>query len=358
MLQRRLTAVVVLLALVGLVLAIGATYGAVVDGRQAILRDGLSAREAYDELLGRVGRAALISGLTALTAIGVAAWFVVGGQLRALRELNEAVVDLGAGQLSTRVPAPSPSEIGRLGTAFNTMAEQLEAELVARRRAEEDLRRFLADASHELRTPIATIRGYAELFRLAAQADPAGAAVAAARIEGEAIRVGVLVQDLLDVSTHGGAHQRAPVDLYDLAATAVQDARARHPGRSFELLGRPVVVNGDPGRLRRVFDNLLQNVAQHTPPRTHAVVSMDVEPGPWAVARVSDDGPGMAAEDADRAFERFFRGRTQSAGGMRGSGLGLAIVAAVIRDHGGQVDLDSPGDAGVSVTLRLPATSA
>lgn len=363
MLRRRLTTAVVVLALLGLTLAIGATYGAVQDSRQAILRDGLSAQDAYDELLGRVGRASLISGVFALAAVGVAAWYVVGRQLRQLGELTDAVVDLGSGDLSRRAPEPSTSEVGRLAVAFNTMAGRLEAELSARREAEEDLRRFLADASHELRTPIATIRGYAELFRLAAGTDPEGAVVAAARIEAEAGRVGVLVQDLLDLSTHG-VSGREPVDLYELAATAVRDARAREPGRRWDLRGQPVLVEADADRLRRVVDNLLQNISQHTPAATSAVVTVAVERTAtgtlaagrqWACVRVADDGPGMCREDAARAFERFFRGRAGSAAGQRGSGLGLAIVAAVVRDHGGEASIDAAPDAGFAVTLRLPA---
>ncbi len=185
-------------------------------------------------------RLLLVEGLViagVLLALGLSAWFVVKIGLRPLSRIEVTAGEIAAGELSRRVsPATTKTEVGRLGLALNAMLERLEQAFAARTESEERLRQFLSDASHELRTPLASIRGYAELFRMGATRDEAGTALAMRRIEQEAERMGVLVEDLLILARLDEAPEREPttVDLSALARDAVLDARATAPDRPIE----------------------------------------------------------------------------------------------------------------------------
>src|SRR5207237_2947680 len=172
--------------------------------------------------------------------------------------------DIAGGALARRVePAEPDTEIGRLGLALNAMLAQIETAFAERGASEDRLRRFVADASHELRTPLTSIRGYAELFRRGAATRPDDLAKAMHRIEEEAARMGVLVEELLLLARldQGRPLERRPVDLSAMAAEAVADARVVEPNRPIALdVDGPVRVTGDAARLRQVFDNLLANV--------------------------------------------------------------------------------------------------
>jgi two-component system OmpR family sensor kinase len=220
------------------------------------------------------------------------------------------------------------------------------------------MRRFVADASHELRTPLTSIRGFAELYRQGAADDVSRLM---SRIESEANRMGLLVEDLLLLARLDAQRElaRAPVDLVALAADAVHDARALSPDRAVGLEvshnGVVPVVLGDEARLRQVLGNLMTNALTHTPAGTPVTVAVATEPG-WAVLSVSDKGPGLAPEDAQRVFERFYRAdsaRTRSAS-RGGTGLGLSIVAALTAAHGGTAELDTAPGAGAVFRIRLP----
>jgi two-component system OmpR family sensor kinase len=225
------------------------------------------------------------------------------------------------------------------------------------------MRRFVADASHELRTPLTSIRGFAELYRHGASADPEETHRMMGRIEAEATRMGALVEDLLQLARLDQHRPVAalPVDLGELAADAVHDARAVQPDRPVELeltdsLTDVPVVLGDEGRLRQVIGNLVTNALTHTPPGTPVTVRLSEEPGdPDAVTvTVADRGPGMSAEDAERVFERFYRAdasRTRAAGG---TGLGLSIVSSLVAAHHGTVVLTTAPGEGAAFAVRLP----
>ena len=200
------------------------------------------------------------------------------------------------------------------------------------------------------------MRGYAELFRRGARERPEDLDLAMRRIEQEAARMGVLVEDLLLLARldEGRALDRRPVDLTQLAADAAADARIVAPGRdvSVEQTG-PVVVAGDESRLRQVLGNLVTNALRHGGPdaavrlRTSVVDSR-------AVLEVSDDGPGMRPEVAARAFEPFYRPDESRARGEGTAGLGLSIVAAIAEAHGGTVELDTAPDQGATFRVLLP----
>src|SRR5206468_3671058 len=188
---------------------------------------------------------------------------------------------------------------------------------------------FAADASHELRTPLTSIRGYAELYRQGANG-PADVERAMARIEREAVRMSDLVEDLLLLARldQGRPLETAPVDLTALVLDAVTAARVVEPDRPMQVdVGdAPAVVVGDGNRLRQVVDNLLTNVREHTAPTTAVSVKLSSDPAA-ATLVVADDGPGMTAEDAAHAFDRFWQGEATTEHARRGTGLGLSIVS-------------------------------
>jgi two-component system, OmpR family, sensor kinase len=291
-----------------------------------------------------------------LVLAGLGAWAVRLG-LQPLDNMAETAGEIAAGDLQRRVdPATSRTEVGRLGLALNAMLAKIEDAFAARQASEDRLRRFVADASHELRTPVASIRGYAELFRRGAADNPDDLAMTMRRIEDESARMGHLVDDLLLLARldEGRPLEQGPVDLSLLVADAAADARAIDPGHPVEVrAAEPVIVRGDEHRLRQVVANLVRNGLVHTPPGTAIEVAACVE-GSQGLLVVADHGPGVPVEIADRVFERFYRA-DPSRGRIHGSsGLGLSIVAAVVASHGGTVHLDQTPGGGATFTVRLP----
>jgi two-component system, OmpR family, sensor kinase len=293
-----------------------------------------------------------------LLALGVLAWLVVRIGLRPLDRIGETAGAIAAGDLSRRVSPASPkTEVGRLGIALNAMLGRLEEAFAERQASEDRLRRFLADASHELRTPLASIRGYAELFRIGAARDDAGTEKAMYRIEGEAARMGVLVEDLLTLARLDEVREavRGDLDLGALARDAVDDARATAPGRDIDVHTEPPAgVRGDPHQLRQVLGNLLRNALVHTPAGT--AIEVTVRPaGDEVLLVVRDHGPGLPGDDPQALFERFWRAEGGRERGKGGAGLGLAIVAAIVAAHDGRVRAENAPDGGALFTVALPA---
>jgi two-component system OmpR family sensor kinase len=309
--------------------------------------------------------------LAALAGVGAA---IVRASLRPLVEIEQTARAIAAGDLTRRVPERDPgTEVGRLGRALNTMLAQIESAFGARaaseasaRRSEDRMRRFVADASHELRTPLTTIRGFAELYRQGAARDPAELDRLMRRIEDQAARMGLLVEDLLLLARLDTERplDRQPVDLLALAAEAVNDAGAAAPDRRIELvLGDDgghdgvLVVLGDDRRLRQVLANLVNNALTHTPagsPIEVRVGTSTLDGRPGAAVEVVDHGPGLAPEQAERVFERFYRADPARSPADGGSGLGLSIVAALVAVHGGTVAVDSVPGRGARFRVVLP----
>jgi two-component system OmpR family sensor kinase len=303
---------------------------------------------------------ALVTIGVALTAGALALGLVKVG-LRPLETMGATAGAIAAGDLSRRVePADDSTEIGKLGTSLNAMLSQIEAAFDERRASEERLRRFVGDASHELRTPITSIRGYAELFRRGASTRPDDLARSMSRIEAEAERMGVLVDDLLLLARldQGRPLAQKPVDLVAVVTDAVDVARAIDPERILDAdLDGPAWVIGDAGRLRQVVDNLLENARIHTPSGTPTHVTLRSDDDGGALLTIADEGPGMDPEVASKAFERFYRGDPARARATGGAGLGLAIVAAIVESHGGRVRvLDT--DPGTTIEVRFPHEEA
>jgi signal transduction histidine kinase len=291
-------------------------------------------------------------------------WWLVRLGLRPLEDVERTADSIAAGNLDQRVPgADDSTEVGRLARALNVMLERIEVAFAARlasearlQESDRHLRQFVADASHELRTPIAAVSAYAELFeRGAAQhADDMPRVMSGIRTETE--RMDRLVNDLLTLARldEGLPLHIVPVELVGVGAEAVQTALTVGPGWPVQFTAsHPIEVMGDPVRLRQVVDNLLANVRAHTPEGTTSTVRVEGD-GAKAQIIVRDSGPGMPAEEAARAFERFYRADPARARTHGGSGLGLSIVAAIVTAHGGTVSaISSPGN-GMTVTVRLP----
>jgi two-component system OmpR family sensor kinase len=316
------------------------------------------------EVTQTLGRLLLVEGIvtaSVLIGLGALAWWVIRREMRPLVDMAATAGAIAGGDLSKRIDRAEPrTEVGRLGLALNTMLAQIEDAFAKRQASENALRRFLAQASHELRTPLASIRGYSELFRRGARDRPEDLELAMRRIEQEAARMGVLVEELLLLARldEGRPLEREPVDLARVAADAVADARVTHPDRTIALEAlAPVVVAGDEARLRQLVANLVVNALQHAGANAHVKVIVTTDDD-RARLEVSDDGTGMAEDVRDRAFEPFYRSTVSRHGGEGAAGLGLSIVAAIAAAHGGEVEVESSAGAGTRFRVRLPLASA
>jgi two-component system, OmpR family, sensor kinase len=294
--------------------------------------------------------------LVVLAVLALVTWWVLRLGVRPVNEMTEAATAIAAGDLSRRVPEGDPrTEAGRLGAALNVMLTRIEEAFGARQRSEERLRQFVADASHELRTPVTTVRGYAELYRAGGLDDPAHLREAMRRTEQEAVRMGALVEDLLQLAQldQGAVLRREPVDLAVVVDDTARDLRAVEPDRPVTVeVAEPVVALGDEDRVRQVVANLVGNARVHTPAGTPVRLRAAVEGG-RAVVEVTDAGPGMDPAVAARAFERFFRADPSRSRSHGGTGLGLSIAQAVVTALGGRVTLASTPGRGTTVRVEL-----
>ena len=318
----------------------------------------------------------LMIGGALLLLVSVAAGVLVRVGLAPLTRMERTAQAIAAGDLDRRVPDDDPhTETGRLGAALNVMVDRVSAALRGLEESEARMRAFVADASHELRTPLTTVRGYAELYRRGAATD-ARALEVMGRIEAAAIRMGVLVEDLLLLANLDAERPLDPtaVDLAAVVRDVLRDARSRHPARGITLREQTgeVVVSGDEQRLRQVVTNLIDNAVTHTPDSAEVTVVVGVAPvsevdvpvtaetgmalpeaSRCAVVEVIDTGPGIPADAAAKVFDRFYQvNESRSRAGS--SGLGLSIVAAVVRAHHGRVQLWSRPGAGARFRVVLP----
>ncbi|MFG2090917.1 sensor histidine kinase [Spirillospora sp. NPDC048824] len=291
----------------------------------------------------------IATGLVLVAILALLGRRLIGRGLRPLGRMAATADAITAGgDLRARMPDPGHrTETARLAAAINVMLERIEQAFWARSRSEARVRAFAADASHELRTPLTAIQGYAELYRHGALG-PRELPDAMRRIEDEARRMNRLVTDLLELARldREASLEPVPTDLVVLARDAVADATATAPDHPIELdAPETLIATVDEARIRQVLTNLLANVRAHTPPGTPATIRL--APG---VIEVRDEGPGMSASDAARAFERFHR----AGQGTTGTGLGLPIVAAIAAAHGGRTELFSTPSNGTTVRLTLP----
>ena len=338
---------------------------------------GLPLKDVDEFLIELIGWEIAIALLALLGAL-LAARAVVARSLRPLNRLaataqqvSQLPLDRGEVALAVRVPpedADPTSEVGRVGQALNHMLNNVEEALAARQASETKVRQFVADASHELRNPLAAIRGYAELTRRGRDDLPDDAAYAMSRVESESERMSHLVEDLLLLARldSGPDLDIKPVDLTEVVINAVSDARVAGPDHTWTLAlpEEPVSALGDRHRLHQVVANLLANARTHTPRGTRVETGLTLRDG-QAVLTVTDNGPGIPDDVRNQIFERFTRAdtsRARNSGDAEGggsTGLGLAIVAAVVEAHQGRVSVDSrPGYTQFVVKLSVVAEAS
>ncbi len=312
-----------------------------------------------DETISRLIMVELVATLLIVAVLGAVTWWVIRLGIRPIKQMTRTATAIAAGDrdLSQRVEAAAPStEAGQLGLALNHMLETLETAFAERAESQERLRQFVADASHELRTPVTTIRGYAELYQMGGLGGPGELDEAMRRTEQEAVRMARLVDDLLALAKfdEGRPLDQQPIDLTALVADAARDARAVDPERAITTeLDGPIVVLGDEDRLRQVLANVVGNALVHTPPGAPIELATMTTDGDARVT-VTDHGPGMAPEVAARVTERFYRADRARARDRGGSGLGLSIADAAVIAHGGTIMVDSVLGVGTTVTVALP----
>ncbi|NOR04483.1 HAMP domain-containing histidine kinase [Mycolicibacterium fortuitum] len=338
-------------------------------GPQTIVT-GLPTAVVDDTLLWVLGMFCVLAAI-ALIAATTAGILILRRQLAPLSRVSAAArrvadleLDRGEVELPTPIvpvdPASAHTEVGQLGTSLNRMLDRIASALSARHASETRVRQFVADASHELRTPLAAIRGYTELAQRKHHELPADVAHAMNRVESETTRMTQLVEDMLLLARldAGRPLERESVDLSRLVVDSVSDAHIAGPDHqwSLDLPEDPVVVDGDEARLHQVLANLLANARTHTPSGTSVTVALKPEPDAVLLS-VADDGPGIPASLLPDVFERFARGDSSRSRREGSTGLGLAIVAAVVKAHGGTIEVSSTAGS-TEFVVRLPQLSS
>ena len=297
----------------------------------------------------------IVFGLLALTFAGV--WFtgqrVLAGVVRPMNRVQEALSKLG---LQTRLEVLGPEDglAGDLVRAYNAAAHEMASKYRHRVEVESRMRQFVADAGHELRTPLAVIMGYVQLLRRNATPDDAMSDHVFSEIDDQGRRMNVLIHKLLLLTR---LESSEPTDLKildaaDIAQSAVESFRPLRGSSTLVLqLEHDAFVQVSESEMREAFVNLIDNALKYAPGST-IETAVRVE-GDCVVAAVTDTGPGMSPEVRAHAFERFSRG--ELSGSIPGSGLGLAIVERAVERAGGQVTLDTALGKGTVVEMRLPA---
>jgi two-component system, OmpR family, sensor histidine kinase MprB len=303
-----------------------------------------------DDVLDRL-RWVLVLLCVAGTALAAAASRVFARRVMApVADLTAAAEHIEAtGELDRRIESVGEDELGRLARRFNAMLDRLGASRAALAAALRSQQRLIADASHELRTPVTSLRTNAEVLRDATDLTEADRAALLDDVVAQTEELGALVSDIIELARDGDPGAALEdVRLDRLVEEAVERAHRHAPGVVFDMTLAPCVVEAAPDRLGRAVNNLLDNAAKHSPPG--GVVEVGVIGGE---VTVRDHGRGVAPEDAPHVFDRFYRGA--GARDRPGSGLGLAIVRQVAEAHGGTVALEDAPGGGAMFRLALPA---
>lgn len=321
----------------------------------------VAAPASDNAVLTQIGRTLLLSGLIALLAgLGVA--LLAARWLgHPIRDISRATQAIAQGNLDVRLdPEQVPTEFVPLIENFNAMVEEV-------KRARQSQRNLVANVSHDLKTPITSIRGFAQALKEGVVQDEDARRRAADVIYEEAERMHRMVNQLLELAKMDAGQLRLnkhPLDLAALVRHQVEVAqmRAREKGITLEtdLKVPSLPVLGDEDRLAQILTNLLENALTHTPSggsiRVEGAVETDGTGKEWVVLHVVDTGKGIPEEDIPHIFERFYRG-DKSRSGRQGSGLGLAIVKELVEAHGGHIKVQSVVGLGTRFTIYFPARS-
>jgi signal transduction histidine kinase len=304
-----------------------------------------AAGQAAESTVSTVGIGLAVAGPIVIAVAAGATFLLVGRSLRSVEAIRARVAEISASDLTERVPVPeNRDEISALATTMNAMLSRIESGHAAQRR-------FVGDASHELRSPLATVISALEVG--AAHPELLDQELAAATLLPEAQRMQALIEDLLLLARadeRGLALRHDDIDLDDLGASETARLQ-RETVLTVQADLTPTRVVGDAGGLSRVLRNLLDNAARHAASRIDVTVRPD---GRYARLTIADDGPGIPADDRIRAFDRFVRLDTDRARTGGGTGLGLAIVAEVVAAHRGSVRIDDRTGGGAEVIVQLP----
>ena len=329
--------------------------------RVAVIAPEQSLTNAWREALPRLSMAAL----SALLVSIVISWWLASTITRPMVQITRASEEMARGNLDPHLTLPETTdEVGRLSKAFTTMAREVA-------RSHRTMRDLLANVSHDLRTPLTSISGFAGALVDGTLSGPDGAREAGRIIGEEAERMRRLVEDLLylgRIESGDLSLRRDPVDLAELARAAQSRFlfRAHECGITFDVhADEPIPILGDPHRLGQVLDNLVENAFKYTPPTGRVEVSAALEGNKpvggrpargarTAVLTVHNTGSYIPPEEAERVFERFYQ-VDKARAGSAGSGLGLAIAREIVQAHGGRIDLQSTPQTGTKFAVRIPA---
>src|SRR5829696_1950670 len=332
---------------------------AVVPAERPVLRAGGGVLLVHEvrrlglSLLPVVAWRLLLATALAVAVAALAAWLLAGRLTAPLGRLVTAARRVGDGDLSTRVRVDGDGEVAEVATAFNDMAAGLE-------RAQTEQRAFLASVGHELKTPLTTVQGYTEALLDGTVDDPADRRRSLLRVHAETIRLARLVQDLLDLARLGrGQFTVSTVDadagaVLSEAAAAAAERAARRQVTVTTRLDNSLNAHVDPGRLRQVLDNLLDNAARSSPSGRQVLVAARPLDGGGVEAAIVDQGPGIAADDLPHAFDRGYLWSRYRGTREVGSGLGLAIVKALCDAMGVAIHAESGPGGGAAFRLTLP----
>jgi len=305
-------------------------------------------------------RLTLVFGALAVFLIAAAvALPIINRALAPLQHVVQTAEAIAAGDLAKRANlAPTLDEVGRLGEAFDIMVDRLHDAVAGSTASEERMRQFLADASHELRTPLTVLLGTSQVLLRKKDLDPEEFDAAMAAIHDESIRLSRLVDDLLTLSRldAGQVLEPHPVAVSRFLAEFVRRYASAWPTRA--LIVETVELDGaqahvDPEALRRMLTNVVDNAARYSAPGRPIVIAGTSAPNSVSIM-VRDEGPGLSREDAERVFERFYRGNKSRSRLSGGTGLGLAIVRALVEQSRGEILIDTGPDKGTTVAIRLP----
>ncbi len=328
-----------------------------------LLRPRLNFVQTISDTLSEIPPGLLLLALTTLAiVVYLLSRWTAGAVTRGLNPLIDGTHAIAGGNLAYRVDpqASSLEEVRTLASSFNRMAEQVQSS----QQAQHD---FIANVSHDLKTPLTSIQGYSQALIDGTAAAAETQQRAALIISQEAHRLTNLVEEIIDLARMAEgkfALRLQRVDLNDLIGELVESLAPRSSVAGVALIWQSSpqspLVQADEGRLRRVIANLLDNALTYTPTGGSVSISVTVlteaeaEHSTVEIA-VADDGPGIPADQLDRVFERFFRADKARTGG-RGAGLGLAIVKEIVEAHEGQVGVESTPGEGSRFWLRLPST--
>jgi signal transduction histidine kinase len=302
-----------------------------------------------EDLLSPLLKAALVG----LAASIVLAWMMSRWVAAPLKRLAGAARSVAAGHYQQRLPPEGPAEVESLASDFNQMVERV-------RSTQQGQRDFVANVSHEMKTPLTSIQGFAQAILDGTASDSTAQQHAASVIHEESGRLTRLVDDLLDLARLDAGQvtfARAEVDLNALVARVIDRLSLRADGKRIQLVngvhGLPVVT-GDGDRLAQVLTNLMDNALKHTPAGGRVAVRGEAR-GTDVLIHVDDSGPGIPPDELPRIFERFYQvDKARRGGEGRGNGLGLAISREIVQVHGGRLEAASAPGQGSRFTMTLP----